>query len=144
MYNGGYLISQIHKLTGRKINELLKEASVTEFNGSQGIILSSLWAKGEQTIKEIGKTTGLAKTSLSSMLDRMEKQNLIQKIENNEDGRSTIIKLTEKSKSLEKVYQDITDEMVIQYYNGFNEDEIRIFESTLERVVKNLEGTNNE
>ena len=72
MYNGGYLISQIHKLTRRKINELLKEASVTEFNGSQGIILSSLWAKGEQTIKEIGKTTGLAKTSLSSMLDRME------------------------------------------------------------------------
>lgn len=48
------------------------------------------------------------------------------------------------AKALEKVYQKITDEMVIQYYNGFNEDEIRIFESTLERVEKNLEGTNNE
>ena len=106
-------------------------------------ILSSLWAKGEQTIKEIGKTTGLAKTSLSSMLYRMEKQNLIQKIENKEDGRSTIIKLTEKSKSLEKIYQYITDEMVIQYYNGFSEEEIRTFESTLERVVKNLEENNN-
>mgnify|MGYP004652412855 FL=1 len=34
MYNGGYLISQIHKLTGRKINELLKEANVIEFNCS--------------------------------------------------------------------------------------------------------------
>ena len=144
MYNGGYLISQIHKLTGRKINELLKEANVIEFNCSQGIILSVLWGKGNQSIKEIGKTTGLAKTSLTSMLDRMEKQDLIQKVENKEDGRSTIICLTEKSKALEKVYQKITDEMVIQYYNGFNEDEIRIFESTLERVVKNLEGTNNE
>lgn len=139
MYSGGYLISQIHKLTGRKINELLKEANVTEFNGSQGIILSSLWAKGEQTIKEIGKTTGLAKTSLTSMLDRMERQNLIKKIENKEDGRSTIIKLTEKSKALEKIYQDITNEMIIQYYDGFSEGEIKIFESTLERVVKNLE-----
>ena len=78
------------------------------------------------------------------MLDRMEKQDLIQKLENKEDGRSTIICLTEKSKALEKVYQKIADEMVIQYYNGFNEDEIRIFESTLERVEKNLEGTNNE
>lgn len=139
MYNGGYLISRIHKLTGRKINELLKEANVTEFNGSQGIILSSLWSKGEQTIKEIGKTTGLAKTSLSSMLDRMEKQNLIQKIENNEDSRSTIIKLTEKSKSLEKVYQDITHEMIIQYYRGFTKEEIIKFESTLEKIVNNLE-----
>ena len=139
MYNGGYLISRIHKLTGRKINELLKEANVTEFNGSQGIILSSLWAKGEQTIKEIGKTTGLAKTSLSSMLDRMEKQNLIQKIENNEDSRSTIIKLTKKSKSLEKVYQDITHEMIIQYYRGFTKEEIIKFETTLEKIVNNLE-----
>lgn len=139
MYNGGYLISRIHKLTGRKINELLKEANVTEFNGSQGIILSSLWSKGEQTIKEIGKTTGLAKTSLSSMLDRMEKQNLIQKIENNEDSRSTIIKLTKKSKSLEKVYQDITHEMIIQYYRGFTKEEIIKFESTLEKIVNNLE-----
>lgn len=139
MYNGGYLISRIHKLTGRKINELLKEANVTEFNGSQGIILSSLWSKGEQTIKEIGKATGLAKTSLSSMLDRMEKQNLIQKIENNEDSRSTIIKLTKKSKSLEKVYQDITHEMIIQYYRGFTKEEIIKFESTLEKIVNNLE-----
>ena len=143
MYSGGYLISQIHKLTGRKINELLKEANVSDFNGSQGIILSSLWAKGEQTIKEIGKTTGLAKTSLSSMLDRMEKQNLIQKIENKEDGRSTIICLTEKSRALEKVYKDITEKMVVQYYNGFSEEEIRTFESTLERVVKNLEKRGN-
>ena len=53
--------------------------------------------KGNQSIKEIGKTTGLAKTSLTSMLDRMEKQDLIQKVENKEDGRSTIICLTEKN-----------------------------------------------
>ena len=42
------------------------------------------------------------------MLDRMEKQDLIQKVENKEDGRSTIICLNEKSKALEKVYQKIT------------------------------------
>ena len=76
------------------------------------------------------------------MLDRMERQNLIQKVENKEDGRSTIICLTEKSKTLEKVYQNITDEMVVQYYNVFSEEEIRVFESTLERVVRNLEGKN--
>ena len=60
-----------------------------------------------------------------------------------EDGRSTIIKLTRKSKALEKIYQDITNEMIIQYYDGFSEEEIRAFESTLERVVKNLEKRGN-
>ena len=77
------------------------------------------------------------------MLDRMERQNLIQKIENKEDGRSTVITLTEKSKALEKIYQDITNEMIIQYYDGFSEGEIRSFESTLERIVENLEKRGN-
>lgn len=144
MYSGGYLISQINKLTGRKITELLKEANVTEFNSSQGVILSSLWVKEEQTIKEIGKTTGLAKTSLSSMLDRMEKQGLIQKLENIEDGRSTIIKLTKKTETLQNVYEDITEKMKNYYYKDFTEKEIRDFETTLERIVKNLEDKNEE
>ena len=34
---------------------------------------------------------------------------------------------------------EVLEQMVIQYYNGFSEEEIRTFESTLERVVKNLE-----
>ena len=79
--NGGYLINQIQKISSRKFNELLKEKNIDEFNGSQGVILYSLWNNKELTIKEIGKITGLAKTSLTSMLDRMEEKGLIRKLE---------------------------------------------------------------
>ena len=58
--NGGYLINQIQKISSRKFNELLKEKNIDEFNGSQGVILYSLWNNKELTIKEIGKITGLA------------------------------------------------------------------------------------
>ena len=34
--------------------------------------------------------------------------------------------------------------MVVQYYDGFSEEEIKTFESTLERVVKNLEKRGND
>ena len=81
-YNGGYLIGQINKLTNRRINELLKEENVREFNGAQGTIIFVLTNEGPMPIKDIGKATGLAKTSLTSMLDRMEKQGLIEKREN--------------------------------------------------------------
>ncbi len=139
MYNGGYLISQINKLTGRKINELLRNAKVTEFNGAQGTILYTLWNKNEMSIKEISNYTGLAKTSLSSMLERMEKQNLIEKVNNNDDKRSTIIRLTDKARGLEEIYNNICKEMQFQYYRDFNEKEIKLFESMLEKVLKNLE-----
>ncbi|MBR4610636.1 MAG: MarR family transcriptional regulator, partial [Erysipelotrichaceae bacterium] len=72
-YNGGYLIGQINKLTNRRVNELLKKENISEFNGAQGTILFVLSNEGEMSIKDIGKATGLAKTSLTSMLERMEK-----------------------------------------------------------------------
>ncbi len=139
MYQGGYLIGQISKLTGRKINELLKAYGVEEFNGAQGTILYSLWNRDGLTIKEISKITGLAKTTLASMLQRMEENGLIEYTENPQDRRSKIIRLTEKSKGLETVYHAVSDEMIGCYYDGFRDEEIREFENTLERVLKNIE-----
>ena len=135
--NGGYLINQIQKISSRKFNELLKEKNIDEFNGSQGVILYSLWNNKELTIKEIGKITGLAKTSLTSMLDRMEEKGLIRRKDNSEDKRSIKIMLTDKAKELEK--DDISNKMSNIFYKNFSDKEINEIENYLERIISNLE-----
>ena len=137
--NGGYLINQIQKISSRKFNELLKEKNIDEFNGSQGVILYSLWNNKELTIKEIGKITGLAKTSLTSMLDRMEEKGLIRRKDNSEDKRSIKIMLTDKAKELEKDYNDISNKMSNIFYKNFSDKEINEIENYLERILSNLE-----
>ena len=137
--NGGYLINQIQKISSRKFNELLKEKNIDEFNGSQGVILYSLWNNKELTIKEIGKITGLAKTSLTSMLDRMEEKGLIRRKDNSEDKRSIKIMLTDKTKELEKDYNDISNKMSNIFYKNFSDKEIDEIEKYLERIISNLE-----
>lgn len=137
--NGGYLINQIQKKSSRKFNELLKEKNIDEFNGSQGVILYSLWNNKELTIKEIGKITGLAKTSLTSMLDRMEEKGLIRRKDNSEDKRSIKIMLTDKAKELEKDYNDISNKMSNVFYKNFSDKEINEIENYLERIISNLE-----
>lgn len=137
--NGGYLINQIQKISSRKFNELLKEKNIDEFNGSQGVILYSLWNNKELTIKEIGKITGLAKTSLTSMLDRMEEKGLIRRKDNSEDKRSIKLMLTDKSKELEKDYNDISNKMSNIFYKNFSDKEINEIENYLERIISNLE-----
>jgi DNA-binding MarR family transcriptional regulator len=137
--NGGYLINQIQKISSRKFNELLKEKNIDEFNGSQGVILYSLWNNKELTIKEIGKITGLAKTSLTSMLDRMEEKGLIRRKDNSEDKRSIKIMLTDKAKELEKDYNDISNKMSKTFYKNFSDKEINEIENYLERIISNLE-----
>ncbi|MBQ1899697.1 MAG: MarR family transcriptional regulator, partial [Erysipelotrichaceae bacterium] len=137
-YNGGYLIGQINKLTNRRINELLKEENVREFNGAQGTIIFVLTNEGPMPIKDIGKATGLAKTSLTSMLDRMEKQGLIEKRENENDKRSTIIALNERAKSYKEVIEKVSQRVSKEYYKGLRAKEVERFEATLQKVLKNL------
>ncbi len=137
-YNGGYLIGQINKLINRRINELLKEEKVNEFNGAQGTIIFVLTEEGPMPIKDIGKATGLAKTSLTSMLDRMEKQGLIKKRENENDRRSTIIDLTERSRGYKEVIEKVSQEVNREFYKKIKAKDIERFEATLQKVLDNL------
>ena len=137
-YNGGYLIGQINKLINRRTNELLKEENVNEFNGAQGTIIFVLTEEGPMPIKDIGKATGLAKTSLTSMLDRMEKQGLIKKRENENDRRSTIIDLTERSRGYKEVIEKVSQEVNREFYKKIKAKDIERFEATLQKVLDNL------
>ncbi len=138
-YNGGYLIGQINKLTNRRVNELLKERKITEFNRAQGTILYVLWDRKKMTIKDICKATGLAKTSLTSMLDRMEAQGLVAREEDKEDRRCMIVSLTEKSQQYKEAIESVATIISDEYYRGMSNSEIAYFEDTLHRILNNLE-----
>lgn len=138
-YNGGYILAQINKLTNRRINSLFKKENITEFNGAQGTIIYVLMKRGPMPIKDIGRATGLAKTSLTSMLERMERQGLVEKRENENDRRSTIIGLSEKMKGYTEVLDRIALAVNEGYYRGMEDKEIKCFEATLEKILHNLE-----
>lgn len=58
-----------------------------EFNEAQGRILYVLWNEEGIAIIELSRKTGLAKTSLTSMLGRMENTNLIRRVPGKADKR---------------------------------------------------------
>lgn len=136
---GGFLMSKIRHLNGRIGERLLKESGVDIFNGAQGRILYVLWEHGDLTISEIGRLTSLAKTTLTSMLDRMEAGGLIERIPDKKNRRQIFISVTEKAESYREKYDWISDRMNDIFYNGFTEKEITDFENQLRRIIKNLE-----
>lgn len=48
--------------------------------------------------------------------------------------------LTERAYTLREDYEAVSARMGTIFYEGFNEEEIRLFESFLRRVLDNLEG----
>ena len=138
--NGGFQISKIKQLGDRAFEKILTAQGIEAFNGAQGRILYVLWQEDGVPIKTIAERCGLAITSLTTMLERMEKSGLIIRQQDSGDKRKTLIFLTDKAKAMKEDYDAVSDRMSTIFYQGFTEEEIRNFEEHLERIRLNLEG----
>ena len=134
----GFLISQIKLIGGRVFEKILARENISEFNGAQGKILYVLWQRDNISIIELSKLVGLANTTLTSMLDRMEEAGLIKRLPDPGDRRKNLIALTDKAAGLREKYDQVSQEMNEVYYKDFTEKEITIFERYLQRVLKNV------
>ena len=135
--NGGYLISQIHQLSGRIFSRKLKDYQI-DINHAQGRIIFALWKKDQIPINDLSKETALSKSSLTTMLERLEKSGHIIRKQSVVDKRITNVCLTSKSSSLQSDYKKISAEMIDLFYKDFTDDEISQFESSLNKILKNL------
>lgn len=136
---GGFLITQTRQLQGRVFDKLLKESGVDAFNGAQGRILYVLWEHKRLTITEISHLTSLAKTSLTSMLDRMEESGLIERIPDKQNRRQIFVSITKKAISYRDAYDCVSEKMNDLFYQGFSEKEVIYFEDMLRKIIVNLE-----
>lgn len=137
--HGGFLITQTRQLQGRVFDKLLKESGVDAFNGAQGRILYVLWEQKRLTITEISHLTSLAKTSLTSMLDRMEESGLIERTPDKQNRRQIFVSITKKAISYRDAYDRVSEKMNDLFYQGFSEKEVIYFEGMLHKIIVNLE-----
>lgn len=137
--NGGFLVTKIKQLGDRIFERILAEKNIDAFNGAQGRILYVLWQEDGVPIKIISEKSGLAITSLTTMLERMEKNGLISRKTDEADKRKTLLFLTDKAKELKEAYNSVSNEMGNIYYRDFTDKEILQFEEYLNRIRVNLE-----
>lgn len=136
--NGGFLISQIKQIQGRVFEKMLIQAGIEEFNGAQGRILYVLWQEDHLPIVDLSKRTGLAKTTLTSMIDRLEQKEFLIREADKKDRRLIRIVLTEKAKKLSSQYDEVSDRMSEVFYHDFSDKEIIDFEKNLKKIIQNL------
>ena len=142
--NSGFLIGRIKQVNTRLLNKFLAQKNITAFNGEQGRILHVLWENDGISNQELSKRSGLAMSSLTTMLERMEEKNLLTRKGCPKDKRKCLLFLTEHANSLKKEYDEISDKMTKLSFEGISEDERLTFEKTLENILHNLEKAEQE
>ncbi len=134
----GDYIAQIRLIGGRVFEKLLADSGAETFNGPQGKILDALWQKDGLSMNEIGKATGLASSTLTSMLDRMELAGLVKRVRSGEDRRVVRIYLDTRAQDCRHLYRKVSEEMTRIYFQDFRDEEIEEFENYLLRVLQNV------
>lgn len=128
----------------RVFQRLLQNCGVEEFNGPQGNILYVLWQKDKVPIVEIAAKTGLAKNTLTVMLDRMEENGLVFRKQSADDRRKTLVCLTEKAYELERDYNLVSQQMNDLFFQNLSEKDIEELEKYLDIILGNLQRAEKE
>lgn len=136
---GGFLINKVNFLSGRIFNKLMKDYRHLDINHAQGKILFVINIYKELSIQDLCKELSLSKSTLTSMLDRLESKGYISKKVSKKDKRITLVSNTKKADESIVIFSDVVNKMESKFYDSFEEDDIRIFEKYLEKIYLNLE-----
>jgi len=136
----------IRLLNGRLFQKLLRQDPDSLYRSEQGKILAVLWNSktGCATATDIALATGLANNTLTTMIKKLEEQNLVIISPCGIDKRKKYVKLTEQGLSQKEVGRRVSQKLDAIFYKGFTEEEVRQFEVFQERILANLKEKVNE
>ena len=122
-----------YQLTGaqHRVSLTLKKAlEPFDLTPVQFGVLSCLWQKNMHNPKEIAEFIGVENSTISGILDRMEKKGLLQRSIDVNDRRFIRIDLTDVSKELEGP--------VLKAVDGFNKEILSPFSTAEQKQLKKI------
>jgi DNA-binding MarR family transcriptional regulator len=136
----GHNLGIIHNLIGRAISkdiDLKKYPSVTPI---QIKILKYIYSQKKNHVyqKDIESLFAIRRSTVSGVLKTMEKNNIIERIDNPNDARSKEIVLTSKAKRKANEMEKKVTELEAILKAGISSEEMVLFKSVLNKIKDNL------
>lgn len=138
----GLHISKINHIISRKMDSAVISAIDDNLTVSQAYVIDYIFMKSEnQEVfqKDLEKEFDLKRSSISLMLNNMEKSGLITRVSVAEDGRLKKIILTEKSNKLYEKISEAIDSIENKLCENITQEELNVFQEVLDKIRDNLE-----
>ncbi|QRG68965.1 MarR family winged helix-turn-helix transcriptional regulator [Brevibacillus choshinensis] len=92
-----------------------------------------------KTIGQLSKAVDLSYSTVSGIIDRLEREQLVERIRDENDRRVVWIRKTEKISELFEKVDLLSGEFYKQHFNSFSEEELNNIINSLEVLVTKLE-----
>ncbi len=114
------------------------EAAGYKLTLEQWLMLVLLTIRDGQTQQELSIMSVKEKTTITRLIDGLEKKNLIVRVPDKTDRRNNLIYLTKEGKKVEKTLTPLAFETNDMALKGFTKKEIHQFLDMLKRMYGNL------
>jgi DNA-binding MarR family transcriptional regulator len=128
------ILSPIHKAT-RQIHLYLEhEVSALGIANNEGHLLTYLLSYAPATIGELLRVFGFKRSTMTSMLDRLENARLIRRKPNADDRRSWLVELTAGGRKKAVEVRKIVDRFEKKVVGSVSKEELDSFQRVIDTV----------
>lgn len=138
-YQIGFLLSRASWAMASYTNKQLRQRDLGEVSMGFLCVLMALWSADGVSISELGEIVKLEKSTMTGLIDRMEKAGLIERRSHPSDRRAILIYLTDKGNRIKPVVEDIVVNTYRELTRGIKRNEIESTEAILGRIIDNVD-----
>jgi DNA-binding MarR family transcriptional regulator len=132
-----FITNKVAKKLADKMNERLVLVGSTRV---QWIVMYYLLRDGKMNQSDLGEKMDIKDSTVVRLIDRMEKEEFVQRVKDAKDRRVTYVMLTEKGKKRIEELLPIGEEMSKVFSENISQEEFEIFNKVLNKMVENAEG----
>ena len=134
-----YLISRVTLFVTCALKKGFTDAGVTTVKPAYLGVLLTLWREDGLKVIDLGRKSGLEPSTMTGLLDRMERDTLLYREADPSDRRAQRIYLTATGREVKTPVLQAVDAVLAWVFKGIDEKEIRNTKDTLQRVLTNAQ-----
>ncbi|KAF1005495.1 MAG: Transcriptional regulator SlyA [Luteibacter sp.] len=129
-------IGQIYRTFIKQVDEPLRQVGLAV---GQLPVLVTLKNAGASSQAELARVAQVEQPSMAQLLNRMERDGLIERVPDPADGRSRLVSLTGQATRRLPAGKAVMDSLAVKALEGFSREERDVLQDLLSRIQANLE-----
>ena len=137
-----YLISRVSLSVAAALKKEFASSGVEQVKPAYLCVLMSLWQEDGLKVIELSKKAGLEPSTMTGLLDRMERDELVARTTDPNDRRALKIHLTKIGRQVREPVLNVVDRVITKVFAGITQDDISQTKNLLRHVLTNANAEN--
>lgn len=128
-------VARLREMGNELILNKLAQAGLSNVAPSHGDVLVYLLKVRSCRMTDLAKAVGRSKSTLTTLVEKLEREKLLVREADSEDSRAVIVQLTEKGLQLQPAFESISKDLESFLTARLSEEEVQTLDRLLRKAV---------